>query len=485
MEKRRFTGLVAAMVTALVLLSVLASVPALAAGGGSGTGATPEPTTAGIEVTGYELFTSDASGKETKIDKIGAKSSFWVRLIINDSRLEKTDLDKIKLNNGIVKINLNAASFSSAEGGPRVSNVFETAYQLDIPVYYNGIDTTFACDIFYSEFTDLPLFHYSTSFHQLVPATANSDSSSDSVSNTVTRGTGFVLKSASYGASDVPAGKSFNLNATLLSTNGTYSVENVSVSLTLPKEISLVSGNSITYVGTVKPNQNVPVNFDLLASAIAEEGSYIITVNISGVNAKDGTDVTASMDISVPVVQPERFEISNAMLPEYLTVGMDDGSGYSSITLVNKGKGIIYNVSAQIVGEGLSSQEGNQFLGNIAAGGQNSADFTVTATQAGQLNGQVLITYENAKGEEKTLTKDFTVTAEENMFEPGIDPGYPLEPPVEEPAGVPGWVWLLVVVGVLAVGTIVVVIVVKKKKAKKAAELEEDLENDDDLDALG
>lgn len=489
MKNKRFTRLASTMMVCLMLLSVLAAVPVLA-GEEAGMSLMDSPTTnstssktdtptgiEGIEVTGYELFNQDGA-----INKIGPKSAFWVRLIVEDKRLvEKGLIAELQKKPEDIRVNVNSTSFSlNGNSLPRISDFRGNAYVLDIPVYYNGTDTTFACDIYYANWSDLSLFHYSTQFNQLVPTVSSTSSTSDSTSSTVTRGTGFVLKSASYGDSDIAAGKNFTLDAILLSTNGNYSVENVSVSLVLPKEITQVSGNSVTYVGTVKPNQNVPVAFELLASAIAENGSYKITVNITGVNAKDGTEVKASMDIAVPVVQPERFEISNATLPETLTIGADDGSGYTSVTLVNKGKAIVYNVSAQVVGEGLSTQEGNQFIGNIAAGGQNSADFTVSATKSGTLQGQVIITYENARGEEKTLTKDFTVTAQENMIDSGMVIGNGIEPMPEQQAGIPAWVWLLAVVGVIAVAVVVLVIVMKKRKAKKAAQLEEELNQDDE-----
>ena len=54
---------------------------------------------------------------------------------------------------------------------------------------------------------------------------------------------------------------------------------------------------------------------------------------------------------------------------------------------MNKGKGIIYNVSAEITGDGITTTEGNQFIGNIAAGTESSADFTIQTANAGTLTG--------------------------------------------------------------------------------------------------
>ena len=56
--------------------------------------------------------------------------------------------------------------------------------------------------------------------------------------------------------------------------------------------------------------------------------------------------------------------------------------------------------------------EGNQFIGNIASGTESSADFTIQTANAGTLNGLLTVTYEDEKGNAKTLTKEFSMTVE-------------------------------------------------------------------------
>ena len=214
------------------------------------------------------------------------------------------------------------------------------------------------------------------------------------------------------------------------------------------------------------------------ASAVANGGSYNITVNVSGNSASDSAALTAQMPVTVPIVQPERFEISRTDFPEYLSMGEE---GYASVSFVNKGKGIIYNVSAEITGDGITTTEGNQFIGNIAAGTESSADFTIQTANAGTLNGLLTVTYEDEKGNAKTLTKEFSMTVEEmqmggdDTMGGGMDTMVPMEP---EPTGVPVWVWIVVGVGVVA-AVVVVLVVLKKKKAKRrAAQLMEDDDED-------
>ena len=408
-------------------------------------------------------------------------SGEYLRLTV---KFRDADLVGKNVENVIARVNTPSFEYYSTTykeqlpAGTNTAALLNTGdFEMSFSTKYTGVGNTFTVDITYVDGSGNPV---SGLVMQTVSLTLNNCIPASTAPPTNVIGTGFVLKSASYGNSEITAGTAFALSASFVATNGTNNVDNVNVTVRLPKELTLSSGSAVVYVGTVTPGQTFSVSFQILPSAIAEAGSYLISLDVAGINAGDGSSASATAEITVPVVQPERFEISNVMLPEYLFVGMNDGSGYSSISLVNKGKGTIYNVSAQIVGEGLSTEEGNQFIGNIAPGTQTSADFNLMATQPGQLNGTVVITYENAKGEEKQLTHDFTVTAEEGSYE---DPWGPMDPvePMPMPSPFPWWLPVLVVL-LLAGGAVAVIIVLKKRKAQKAADLEADLNADLDED---
>jgi hypothetical protein len=293
----------------------------------------------------------------------------------------------------------------------------------------------------------------------------------------VTKGTGVVLKDARYAdGQTVYAGEAFTLSAVILATNGDVPVENVTVSFAPPEKLTLDEGSSVAYVGTMNPNQSVPVSVRLFPGANVEEGTYTVNIDISGINQKTGETVTAQAKVSIPILQPERFEIFNAQLPSDLTAGMDDGMGYTSITLVNKGKGTVANVSVEIVGAGLTTDEGKQYIGNVAPGEQKSSDFNLHAETPGQVDGMVIVTYENARGEEKTIERGFAVNVMEAApMEPdsGFDGG---EMPVEQ-AGPPNWLWILIAAAVIAV---VVTLLVKRARKKKKAREEDFLDDDED-----
>ena len=333
-------------------------------------------------------------------------------------------------------------------------------------ITYLGGSNKLSFDVSYSGQQGLELVNLSQNISQCVGATNVEGGKASAI----------VVRSAGYGGGSVVAGQQFTLTADVFVTAGTTGAENVAVSLTLPEQVTVVSGSSQIFVGNMAAGESTSVNFLLNASATAAAGSANITINVNGNAASDGAALTTTMPITVPIVQPERFEVSRTDFPEVINMGEET---YGSVSFVNKGKGTIYNVSAELRGEGFTTTEGNQFVGNVASGTESSADFTISPTQAGSINAQLVITYENEQAEEKTITKDITFTVEEMMFEdPGMMPGMGDMPTEPTQTGMPLWAWAVIVV--LAAGVVATVVVIVRKKIKKRKENEKLMEEDDE-----
>lgn len=333
-------------------------------------------------------------------------------------------------------------------------------------ITYLGGSNKLSFDVSYSGQQGLELVNLSQNISQCVGATNVEGGKASAI----------VVRSAGYGGGSVVAGQQFTLTADVFVTAGTTGAENVAVSLTLPEQVTVVSGSSQIFVGNMAAGESTSVNFLLNASATAAAGSANITINVNGNAASDGAALTTTMPITVPIVQPERFEVSRTDFPEVINMGEET---YGSVSFVNKGKGTIYNVSAELRGEGFTTTEGNQFVGNVASGTESSADFTISPTQAGSINAQLVITYENEQAEEKTLTKDITFTVEEMSFDdPGMMPGMGDMPTEPTQTGMPLWAWAVIVV--LAAGVVATVVVIVRKKIKKRKENEKLMEEDDE-----
>lgn len=286
-----------------------------------------------------------------------------------------------------------------------------------------------------------------------------------------------IVKDFSFGGTSVEAGKEFTLDLVLFTTSGNANLEDVMVGLNFgdAKNVSLASGSMNTYVGTMAPSTTKTISFKMMTDATIEPGAIGISVNLSSKNGE-----TISSPISIPVIQPERFDITNMEAPETIMMGEE---GYLSVTFVNKGKSPINNLTAEIQGENMANPGQSQFLGNIAAGTENSADFSVMAKEEGVITGKVILSYEDAKGEIKTLEKDFSCTVEpamsmDDMMGMGMPDSMMQDAASQDvQAGMPIWGWVLIVVVLCGVVATVVVVVRKKRKAVQLAQLEDEDED--------
>ena len=201
-----------------------------------------------------------------------------------------------------------------------------------------------------------------------------------------------------------------------------------------------------------------------------------ITVNLAGTGAVSGKAVTGTTAISVPVSQPDRFEVGQLEVSDTLYLG---DTGTVSLSYVNKGKNPVSNLEARLTGTNVGAG-GYQYLGNLNAGTEGSVDFDLIPDAAGPVSGTITLSYEDAAGEPRTVTKDFTSNVEELVYEdPMVDPGMDAMQP--ESAGMPVWGWaLLVVCGGAVIVVVVVVVRRKKKKAAALAALEAE-DSDEDL----
>ena len=327
-------------------------------------------------------------------------------------------------------------------------------------VIYNGGGNTLPINLSYMD-TSKPLQQFSVTIGQCVDKDQ-------------TTSPNLLVRSSSYGDS-VTAGTAFTLSLGVYATDGSEALNDVIIALTLPENISLKSGSLSSYVGSISPKQTREVSFDIMPSAGFAGTVADITVNMSGTGAVTGKAVTATTTISVPVSQPNRFEVGQLELSSDTIYVGDTGS--VTLTYVNKGKNAISNLEARLTGSNLGAG-GYQYLGNLNAGTEGSVDFDIVPDAAGTVSGVITLSYEDASGNPQTISKDFSVSAEEmNMDDSYYDPS--MDDVQPEQTGMPVWAWVLIgVCGAVVIIVIVVVVVRKRKKAKALAALEEDRDED-------
>ena len=445
---------------ALLLLVCLCTMPAFAEGDdGSATPPVTNTTGDGVYVTAATV-TDIAGGEVTTVER-DDHVNIVLRVVDHSSAKNNVTADQIvtRINSSIFQYTgtgeISQLIEGTDDGGDYYSYVL-----LFRDVIYAGGGNTLNIDLSYLD-SSMAMQQFAVTIGQCVdedPKTPN-----------------LVMRESSYGTETVTAGNPFTLSVTAYATAGDESLSDVIMSVTLPDGITLTGGSLSEYVGTMSAKSTRDVTFAVLPSASFTGGVANITVNMTGTGTESGTAVTGTGTISVPISQPDRFEITTMELTDTIYVG-----DTTSVTLnfVNKGKNPISNLEASISGENLGVDVSQQYIGNIAAGTENSVDFDLTPQQAGELSGTITLTYEASDGTTKTLTQDFSATVQEMPVyeDPGmIDPGM-VEP--EPTGGMPVWGILLIVVGVVVVVVIVVAVIRKKKKAAALAMLED---GDEDL----
>ena len=444
---------------ALLLLVCLCTMPAFAEGDdGSATPPVTNTTGDGVYVTAATV-TDIAGGEVTTVER-DDHVNIVLRVVDHSSAKNNVTADQIvtRINSSIFQYTgtgeISQLIEGTDDGGDYYSYVL-----LFRDVIYAGGGNTLNIDLSYLD-SSMAMQQFAVTIGQCVdedPKTPN-----------------LVMRESSYGTETVTAGNPFTLSVTAYATAGDESLSDVIVSVTLPDGITLTGGSLSEYVGTMSAKSTRDVTFAVLPSASFTGGVANITVNMTGTGTESGTAVTGTGTISVPISQPDRFENTTMELTDTIYVG-----DTTSVTLnfVNKGKNPISNLEASISGENLGVDVSQQYIGNIAAGTENSVDFDLTPQQAGELSGTITLTYEASDGTTKTLTQDFSATVQEMPVyeDPGmIDPGM-VEP--EPTGGMPVWGIVLIVVGVVVV-VVIVVAVVRKKKAAALAMLED---GDEDL----
>lgn len=297
-----------------------------------------------------------------------------------------------------------------------------------------------------------------------------------------------ILENYSAGSGSVEAGSSFPLSFTCRNTSAQVDLENIIVTVTPSEGLRISGGTNSYYVPVLSKNDRFEktIQIDALTSAKAEAHKITLAFSYEYVNNGTRQRGEISQDVSVNVVQEDRFSIDPISGLMESSVGEEI---YIVSKYVNKSRGDIYNVSATITGNFPGSGQ-IQHVGNVAAGVSGEVEFNITPDTAGPLSGTITYTYEDAMGNTKELTCPVQTTILEapsmdaGMMFPG-DMGMEEEPEVEPTSG--GFLQQLTNPGswqmwtVLGVAVVVAIVVVKKvqQKRRDAALLEEDDEDED------
>lgn len=306
--------------------------------------------------------------------------------------------------------------------------------------------------------------------------TGGSASGSVSVLSTVTKDTKdeetiasptpiVILSKYNYGGSSVAAGSSTNLSFSFTNTSKTIKIENVMVTVTGGQDLMLNGSTNTFYFESVAASGSktvtVPMKAAQLISASAQDVKIDVTYEYVDQNARKSGNATLSL--SVPLYQPDRFEMSE---PTSSYTGYVGEETSLTIDYVNKGKSAINNVEATISGD-IDTPTAYQRVGTIDGGKNGTIAFAVTPQLEGENQVKIVITYEDSNG--NTKERVFEATVEAMPYEPA-DPGID-DPGMIDPEPTSTFPWKYVIIALVVIAVIALIVLrIRKKKAKQKAE---------------
>ena len=287
---------------------------------------------------------------------------------------------------------------------------------------------------------------------------ANASSKSDaSVPNV-------VVRSYSYGESSVPSGSAFPLSFTFENT-GAVPISNVVVTVDGGETFTMDASTNTYYYKTLAAGASQTQEIPMRAVPTGKSGAQGLTLSFK-YEYEDGekrTQTNSDVKLSIPVYQPDRFQINAPSVPETVNMGEETEL---LLAYVNKGKDDLANLEATVEGEGVDTPARTQYLGNVTAGGNGNIGFALTPNTEGDVKVVLKISYENA--DQQVQTREFPVTL--HVTAPPLPEDFPDD--FDPDMGEGGFPWLPVG---LAVGAVVLaggggLLIWKKKKGGKADE---------------
>ena len=267
----------------------------------------------------------------------------------------------------------------------------------------------------------------------------------------------------------VYAGEIFNVEFSIKNiSSGT--VKNVIMKLNDTTGVLLPANNGTNtlYVDKIAGEDAATLTVPMIASTDAEPKAYTLACSVT----YDGAAAASEQNVTIPVAQRIRLKFDQPVIYDEGWVG---STCAMYLAMYNLGKSSVYNCMVSVEGEGLSIEE-TYFGGNVSAGGTMRADFNVIPSVAGDIAGEVVVTYEDASGAQYEERQPFTLYVnEEVVYDPeAVDPGMDVPADSGNTGSGSGakWLWLLTVPAAGA-GGFFLIKGLKKRRQKELMDIED------------
>ena len=293
-----------------------------------------------------------------------------------------------------------------------------------------------------------------------------------------------IIESYKLSSDKIYAGETFDLEFTIKNTSDTTNLQNVQIHIKDAGETATIvpasGGSNTLYISKIGKGQSSSQKVSLQTAPDATAKAYTLNVDFSYESASTNAAHTANETIAVPILQKIRLKCDEPTV--YDDVSYLDSSTSMSIKMYNMGRSSVYNCIVDVEGNGLKLEE-SYFGGTLSAGSTLAADISVIPSEAGDIQGTVVISYEDVYGEPGEERLPFTLHVEdpnagmenmegmEGMGGEGMEGGM-TDPGMEGGSkGFPWWGWVIGA-GALGGGGF---FGFKKLKKRRARSLEDDV----------
>lgn len=293
-----------------------------------------------------------------------------------------------------------------------------------------------------------------------------------------------IIESYKLSSDKIYAGETFDLEFTIKNTSDSTNLQNVQIHIKDAGETATIvpasGGSNTLYISKIGKGQSSSQKVSLQTAPDAAAKAYTLNVDFSYESASTNAAHTANETIAVPILQKIRLKCDEPTV--YDDVSYLDSSTSMSIKMYNMGRSSVYNCIVEVEGNGLKLEE-SYFGGTLSAGSTLAADISVIPSEAGDIQGTVVISYEDVYGEPGEERLPFTLHVEdpnagmenmegmEGMGGEGMEGGM-TDPGMEDGSkGFPWWGWVIGA-GALGGGGF---FGFKKLKKRRARSLEDDV----------
>lgn len=268
-----------------------------------------------------------------------------------------------------------------------------------------------------------------------------------------------LVESYTFSKDVINGGDDVTVHVRLHNMSDSVNIKNATISIEEPEtNFTLLDKSSTQYIGDVAAGSAMDVAYTYNVSAVTPQGQYNFAVSADYADEK-GNPYTSAGTVRMKVNQPVNVGFGEFSLGESLQVA---DVANATVQVMNLGKGKIYNVRAEIEGDGLKPEK-TIFVGDVEPGQEATGEAYVDITGLsdefmpyGDTTGKITYYYTDESGNQLQHEQEFNLKIESPFSE---EKGKDNKDDKPEQ-----WWWIMGVICVVIVAIIVIILIRKVKR---------------------